>query len=89
MVAGLGEIDKVKPDIVRRVTGKIIRSVHGKVDSIALEIPAKEIGLELSLASQMFSEGLILGDYDFKKYKTEKEKRELSTIILSSNQLLK
>lgn len=86
MVAGFGEIEKIKSDSVRRVAGKVIKSIHGKVDSIALRIPAKEIGIEPELASQMLTEGLILGDYDFKKYKSEKEKRELSTIIISSSE---
>jgi len=89
IVASLGESKKIKPDDLRKVAGKIIKSIHGKVDSISLQIPSDEIGIEVDLASQMITEGLILGDYDFKKYKTKKEKRELSTVILSSNDIEK
>jgi leucyl aminopeptidase len=89
IIVGLGELEKIELDDVRRVAGKVIRSIHGKVKALTLEIPLSEIGLSLDLSSQMFTEGIILGDYAFKKYKSEKEKKELSTVIFNTADITK
>jgi len=89
IVAGLGEISEIKANDFRIVIGKVIKSTHGKIDSLALKIPVIDSSFDSELISQMLSEGIILGDYEFKKYKTKKEDRELSAVIISTDEAAK
>ncbi|MBI2621524.1 MAG: leucyl aminopeptidase [Candidatus Levybacteria bacterium] len=85
VVIGLGKKSEFDPNDLRRVLGKSVSHLKGKVDSLALSIPSKELRLEPDFAAQLIAEGLLLGYYQFNKYKTEKDKkRELSSVIFSN-----
>ena len=84
VVVGLGKKSEFNSNDLRRALAKLVNYLKGKVDSIALAIPSKELNLESGQAAQLTSEGLLLGYYRFNKYKSEKDKkRELSAIIFS------
>jgi len=84
IVIGLGKKSEFDPNDLRGALGKLVNSVKGKVDSIALSIPSRELKLESGFTAQLISEGLLLGYYRFNKYKSDKDnKRELSSVIFS------
>ncbi|HUD09846.1 MAG TPA: leucyl aminopeptidase [Patescibacteria group bacterium] len=84
ILLGLGKEKDFIADDLRRAAGSFAVKNKGKASSIALQIPNSEITLEPKDAAQFIAEGLILGSYDFDKYKTkEKDKKELETIIIS------
>ncbi len=84
VVLGLGERNDFVADDLRRAAGALAKKLHHKIASVALEIPdGKEITLSQKDSAQLIAEGLILGSYEFNKYKTEKGERDLSTVIIS------
>jgi len=84
VVVGLGKKSEFTGDDLRRVMGILARDMKKKVTSLALSLPSETSLASLFLA-QLVVEGLILGKYEFNKYKTKEEKigKELSTIIFS------
>jgi leucyl aminopeptidase len=84
IVLGLGKEKEFIADDLRRALGSLATKTKGKISSIALQIPANdEIALAQKEAGQLIVEGLILGSYEFDKYKTEKAEKILTTVIIS------
>jgi len=84
IVLGLGEEKEFIADDLRRAVGSLSGKIKGRVSSIVLQIPSeKEINLFQRISAQVIAEGLILGSYEFNKYKTEKGEKNLSTVIIS------
>ena len=86
VVLGLGKKSEFKVDDLRRAMGLLASKINKKAKSIALEVPSEdEITTSLGLSSRLIAEGLMLGNYEFVKYKTTngKEKNVLSTVIFS------
>jgi leucyl aminopeptidase len=84
VVAGLGKKSEFTPGTLRMVLGGLVGAQKGKIDSLALSIPSDELNLDPKNCSQVIAEGILLGSYEFNKYKSKKEKnRKLSAVIIS------
>jgi len=72
VLVGLGEPDRINPEVLRRAAAK----GAGVVDSLSAEtvaITVPETALDGETASQALVEGYLLGSYNFTRYKTEEE----------------
>jgi leucyl aminopeptidase len=85
VVLGLGKKSEFIADDLRRAVGSISAKMKKKIASVALELPSEdETSLSSFLIAQMVGEGMLLGSYQFNKYKTkEKQEKEFSTVIIS------
>lgn len=85
IVLGLGKKDEFIADDLRRAVGSFTSKMKKKISSAALELPSEdETSLAVFLTSQMIGEGIMLGGYEFTKYKTkENADKEFSTVIIS------
>jgi leucyl aminopeptidase len=85
IVLGLGKKSEFIANDLRRAVGSVASKMKKKITSIALELPSEdETSLSSFLAAQMVGEGMLLGSYEFSKYKTkEKNEKEFSAIIIS------
>lgn len=85
VVLGLGKKEEFVADDLRRAIGACSKKLQKKVASVALQIPSEdEISLSQKEAAYLIAEGIILGNYDFGKYKTkEKEEKELDTVVIT------
>jgi len=85
IVLGLGKKSEFIADDLRRAVGLVTAKMKKKIASMALSLPSEdETSLSISLTAQMVAEGMMLGSYEFSKYKTkETGDKELSTIIIS------
>jgi leucyl aminopeptidase len=86
IILGLGKKVEFTSDDLRRAVGSLAQKTKGKLASIATEIPIEdEVNLLQNISAQVLVEGLILGSYEFNKYKSKKEEKSLSTIIISKS----
>jgi leucyl aminopeptidase len=85
IVLGLGKKNEFIADDLRRAVGSVTAKMKKKIASIALVLPSEdETSLSAFLSAQMVAEGVMLGNYEFSKYKTkEKTDKEFSTVIIS------
>ena len=84
---GLGKKSDFIADDLRRASGLFAGRMKKKIQSVAMILPdVKELPLTGELISQAIAEGLLLGSYEFDKYRTKEEKgeRDLSTVIISN-----
>jgi len=65
VLLGLGDVDAVTPEVVRRATGAAVRSIPNAA-TLALALPADTLPLLRAL-----TEGAVLGGYAFTRYKEE------------------
>lgn len=87
---GLGDIEQIDPAVLRNAAGSLVKNINGKVQSVAVQLPAKEIGIEEEVVAKAFAEGILLGKYRFNKYKKEdKEKKELKNITIQAKNIEK
>lgn len=71
---GLGESNKIDKEKIRKLVSKSLDRVHSlKLKTFSIEVP-KIQNIENSDITYVITEALILGDYSFDKYKTDKEK---------------
>lgn len=92
MVLGLGRIDKdlteaEAAETLRSAGGRIAQASTGiKADSLAVALPDVK-GLTINQTAQYLTEGIILGDYRFNKYKENTRKKDdykgLKTVRIS------
>lgn len=87
VILGLGKKNEFVADDLRRAVGSFAGKMKKKIASVTLSMPSEEeTSLSVFLAAQMVGEGMILGNYDFNKYKTkEKHEKELSVVIISGS----
>jgi leucyl aminopeptidase len=86
IILGLGKKMEFISDDLRRATGALAQKTKGKLSAIVLEIPTEdELNLPQNISSQVLVEGLILGSYEFNKYKSKKEEKQLSAVIISKS----
>jgi leucyl aminopeptidase len=85
VIIGLGNKSEFIADDLRRVMGSLAGRMKHKIDSVSLVLPADTmLGMDTDLAMRVVVEGLLLGSYEFGKYKkADKEAREFSAIIIS------
>ena len=73
LLIGLGEKEKINPEILRTISGKVSRfAINKKISSVAIECFCAGKYL-----CQAMGEGLVLGSYQFLNYKTGKNAFEL------------
>jgi leucyl aminopeptidase len=87
-VLGLGKKSEFTANDLRRAVGSFAGKTKKKFDSVALILPSQEeLSISEEVISQMVAEGFLLGNYQFNKYKSKKDKEEriLSTVILSNS----
>jgi len=91
VVLGLGKKSEFVADDLRRSIGTFAGKMKKKIASIALELPSEdETSLSAYLTTQMVAEGILLGSYEFSKYKAkEKSDKELSAVIISGSLSIK
>ncbi len=85
-VLGLGKKEEFTADDLRRAIGSFASKMKRKIDSVALALPSEdETSLSDFLTAQVIGEGMLLGCYEFSKYKTKSVdgERKLSAIIIS------
>ena len=85
---GLGKKSELNPDAVRLAAAKGVKK--------AKELSAKRVVCELlgveklkGKAAQAVAEGLILGHYEFNKYKKEEERKEVERVIVAGEKEFK
>ncbi|HID79813.1 MAG TPA: leucyl aminopeptidase [Aquificales bacterium] len=66
-IAGLGKREKVNRNVAREVSAKVAQRLLKDKNKIVL------IDVKKAICSQACSEGLVLGSYNFDKYKTKKD----------------
>jgi len=83
-IVGLGKKEKVEEDTYRRASANLVKRMKkDKVESTVIVLPRRgEIPKEVSKA---VTEGAILGNYSFDKYKSkkEKEKFEIKEVLIN------
>ncbi|HBB76608.1 MAG: hypothetical protein A2186_04310 [Candidatus Levybacteria bacterium RIFOXYA1_FULL_41_10] len=87
IILGLGKKSEFVGDDLRRAVGSFSRSMKKKLDSVSLTLPTNdEISEETIVIAQLVTEGLLLGGYDFSKYKSKDDKkgRVLEAVIISA-----
>ena len=86
VILGLGKKSEFIADDLRRSVGSFAGKMKKKIALVTLELPSEdETSLSAFLTTQMIGEGILLGGYEFAKYKTkEKNDKELSVVIISS-----
>lgn len=79
LIVGLGK-DELTRELFRRAGGVVAqKAVTLKAEKLLLVVPA-ELPFAVEEMAECFSEGLILGSYQFKKYKKEDEEEKSSEI---------
>jgi leucyl aminopeptidase len=91
IVLGLGKKTEFISDDLRRAIGSLMGKTKKRIASIALELPNEdETSLSAYLTTQMVAEGILLGSYEFSKYKAkEKSDKELLAVIISGSLSIK
>lgn len=84
-VLGLGDRKKFEPNILRKALSLFAKHTKGKLNSIALsKLQSSEGNIETGLQVRLMTEGLMLGSYEFAKYKKQEEsKKDLEIVIFS------
>ena len=72
-------------DDLRRASGSLMVKTKKRIASVVLELPnGDETSFSDFLTAQMVAEGVLLGSYEFNKYKSkDKNDKELSAVIIS------
>ena len=85
VVLGLGKKEEFTSDDLRRAAGKFSSKFKKSIDSVSLAIPEElQTMVDLTTLSQAIGEGLLLGSYEFAKYKAKKKyEREFASVIFS------
>jgi len=73
LLIGLGEQKEITTDKIRSVASHIVR-LADKMNIESFTLDGESFGLRKNIMAQAFSEGLILGSYQFNDYKTKENK---------------
>jgi len=86
LLAGMGEADKITAEKIREFGGKLIRFLksHKSKEVCLFSFGYGLKNIQIHEATQALAEGMILGDYSFDQYKTNKEQKQkpLGSIFL-------
>jgi len=84
-VLGLGKETDFNSNELRNAFSALAKNIKGKISSIAFSLlDSKEAGFDFDIQSQVIVEGLILGNYQFIKYKAEEKKeKKLESVIFA------
>ncbi|MFP4456720.1 MAG: leucyl aminopeptidase [Clostridia bacterium] len=82
ILVGLGDLEKVKTEKVRKAVGKLVKKAN-ELKVSELFIPTKLNDLTGDMPNELFlSETISLADYKFDKYLSDKKDKHLKTISL-------
>ena len=85
LLTGLGEKEKLGPDEIRRASASILKKAKElKLKNISYENLGNDVFGERSI--EWLVEGVLLGDYRFKKYKKEDEEAKVERINILTDQ---
>ena len=77
-LSGLGKIEELTTEHIRRITAKAIRSlIDNKVSSLTIVVPKLS---EHSNLGYHLAEAVTLGSYDFKKYKSSEDEENVNLL---------
>jgi len=84
-VLGLGKKKDFNSSELRNAFSALVRNTKGKVSSITFSLlNLKEANFDLGFQSQVIVEGMLLGEYQFLKYKAEEKKeKKLESVIFA------
>lgn len=72
VVLGLGKKSEFTGDVLRRATASFSSKMKNSISSVSISLPNKaETNLSLELEVYLASEGILLGAYEFNKYKSK------------------
>lgn len=83
LVVGLGERGKMSAEDLRKTTAKIFKSVKGKFQTVAFDVPGFNVVRDEVLAATLMAESLHMTDYSFDTYKSKKPEAMEQTVILA------
>ncbi len=84
VLIGLGKKSNFTADVLRRAAGKFTQNFKNKIDSASLSIPDDFKKLfDLKTIIHAFTEGFMLGKYEFAKYKKTENERDFASVIIS------
>lgn len=79
-ILSLGEKKDFNDNNLRSSLSLFAKAVHKSISSLALALPSE---LSFVVSSKTIAEGVLLGSYEFNKYRTKKEeKKNLETVII-------
>ncbi len=81
LLVGLGEKEKLTPNKLRELSAKIIKKVS-KIKAKKVCIDLGKLEIEHSISGQNVTEGALISEYSFDKYKSNKEKNKIEEFIL-------
>ena len=88
LLLGLGDKKEFSSDKLRGIAANIVRNIESKkITSVCID--SKSFKLSNSEFAQAFSEGILLGQYNFSDYKSKKQKSVLSKILVCGDADLK
>jgi len=84
-VLGLGKKEDLDANSLRKAFSLLAKDIKGRTGSIALEFLSKsETKVDILTQAQVISEGILLGSYEFNKYKSKDEKeKELELAVFA------
>jgi len=82
MVVGLGDKSKLDIDALRRVGAAIARGAKGSKSAATTVLDSLPKGVDAGDAAQAFAEGVLLGGYQYLKYKSDPKRSTLATVTL-------
>lgn len=81
LVVGLGEKEKFTPNKLRELSAKIIKKAASiKAKKVCMDLGKLEFDAEVS--GQVVTEGALIGEYSFDKYKTKKDDSKIAELVL-------
>lgn len=86
-VLGLGKKEEFDQNKLRSAFAFFVKVQKNKLSSIAVSLlESSEVKLDIQVQSQAISEGVLLGNYNFNKYKKKEENgKELEAVIFSES----
>lgn len=76
LIIGLGEKEKFTPNKLRELSAKIVTKASGiKAKKVCIDLGKLEF--DASTSGQFVTEGALIGEYSFDKYKTKKDEDEI------------
>ena len=84
LVAGLGPKEKFDQDVIRAISGSIVRFLNSKrIKTYATMLHGEGIGsIKPGIAARSIAEGTILGAYKFRTHKSEKVKQYIDQVTV-------
>ena len=84
-ILGLGKKEDFIANSLRKAFSLFAKSTKGKLNSVSVCLLDKdETKIDLNLQSQFLAEGILLGSYDFLKYKSKEDKNKTRELVIYS-----